>query len=415
MTLAPVVLSLGTVPFFATRIFLTSFLLCLFAFLQRTGDLDFLRLGPLSFDVELYDWMANPVLLWTFGALAVAEMLAEQNSDLRTLFEAVDGPFKTAGTAIVQSGVRVTPALAAGASAGAGLSLAAFEWTALWVAVPAALVWLTAALRTSVWRFVDELDPGDDFGLQTILSWSENAWVLTGMLCFVILPSLALAIAGATFVLLFALSRYAAHREAQLKRPCGACGHPNHGSALYCGSCRRRLADARAIGLFGQPIESQPAGDVRAHQLRLALKKRCPVCATRLPKDAVQQKCPSCRTTVFSSLETANAYLDSVDRKLPKTLLISAVLSAVPLLGLAPGIIYYRMSLIAGLRGYTPALRNFALRWAMRLVMVSLLAFQWVPGFGALCLPLMCWLSYRLYRGTFVRERDRLFAVSAAS
>ncbi|MBI1358271.1 MAG: hypothetical protein GC160_28385 [Acidobacteria bacterium] len=406
MNLGQFALTLGSTPFFATRLFGTTFLLALLAWAQQEGRLAFLKGGLLDVDLafQLPGWMTHPVTLWALGILATLECLKEKNSEIRGLFETIDAPAKTFGSMVVNSGLTVQAGLAL--AQGDGPYLAAFGLQTLWVAVPAFLVWTFTRLRAAIFNFLGELDPDDDLGVQRILSWAEEGWVVSGVLFLVVLPAVALVLAGLTVVGLFVGDWYARRREESLKTPCPGCQTPLHASALECPSCRRQFAQPRKIGFWGQP-KAAAVTDLRKHQLRLLAKKRCPACATRLHDQAIQQRCKGCRRTIFGSKEAAEAYLDDVGLRMPLTMLIATGLSAIPFVGIVPGIVYYRMSLLSAIRGYVPGSRTILLRWALRLTTVVCLAFQWIPGLGALSLPLICIIHYKAYRGAFVRECDR--------
>ena len=72
--------------------------------------------------------------------------------------------------------------------------------------------------------------------------------------------------------------------------------------------------------------------------------------------------------------------------------------SLVPVAGLFPGIIYYRLCLVSSLRCYVPRTQNLALRWALRAIFVALLCAQFLPILGAFFLPVVCLIDYSLSR-----------------
>jgi hypothetical protein len=100
--------------------------------------------------------------------------------------------------------------------------------------------------------------------------------------------------------------------------------------------------------------------------------------------------------------------------RLPRTLLVSLALGAVPLLGVVPGVIYYRLNLVSGLRGYIPPLRGCTTKWLVRLMHFGVIALQPIPIVGALVLPLMCWSTYAIYRRSLAgRAREALASGTA--
>ena len=94
--------------------------------------------------------------------------------------------------------------------------------------------------------------------------------------------------------------------------------------------------------------------------------------------------------------------------KLPRTLLISAAFGVIPVIGLIPGVIYYRLSLIASLRYYVPRSASMLSRWFARIVTFLMICLQPVPGVGAVTLPLMCLVNYWVYSATLRRQSGRL-------
>ena len=184
------------------------------------------------------------------------------------------------------------------------------------------------------------------------------------------------------------------------------CAAPIRPHATRCHACKREVDAPRAVGVFGQPKE-RPTDDRARHAFDLVARKRCPACATRLEKFAVQQACPTCAKVTFESQAEFERYLDVLAARLPRTLLVSLGLGAIPLLGVVPGVIYYRLNLVAGLRGYVPPLRGFATRWAVRLMHFVVIVLQPIPLVGALVLPLLCLSTYLIYRRSLA-SRARL-------
>lgn len=80
---------------------------------------------------------------------------------------------------------------------------------------------------------------------------------------------------------------------------------------------------------------------------------------------------------------------------------ISALFSLVPVLGLIPGVIYYRIALVAPFIGYLPAGRSLLLKIFLKVTLLLLIALQIVPGAGIVAVPLMALLSHGVYRGAW--------------
>jgi hypothetical protein len=99
----------------------------------------------------------------------------------------------------------------------------------------------------------------------------------------------------------------------------------------------------------------------------------------------------------------ARDYIAAIDRRLPLVCVVCFLLGLIPVLGVIPGVVYYRMAVVAPFRRYIPPGREFLLRWGVRLAVVVLVAFQWVPVAGGLAVPSMALINYGAYRTVYRR------------
>ena len=99
----------------------------------------------------------------------------------------------------------------------------------------------------------------------------------------------------------------------------------------------------------------------------------------------------------------ARDYIASIDRRVPSVLVVCFLLGLIPVLGVIPGVIYYRLSIVAPFRRYIPPGRGLLLRWVVRLAVLVLVAFQWVPVAGGLAVPSMALINYVAYRSAYRR------------
>ena len=154
--------------------------------------------------------------------------------------------------------------------------------------------------------------------------------------------------------------------------------------------------------MFGQS-KTEPAEDREKHKLRLVEKKRCPACANRLDERDPKQTCKSCGHELFSNEAFTKDYLGAVAGRLPIVLIISLGLSFIPFLGLVIGVIIYRIQLVAPFRRYIPLHRSFFIKWMIRIFFLFLIILQIIPGVGGVAVPIMAFISYRAYRGSFLK------------
>jgi hypothetical protein len=267
------------------------------------------------------------------------------------------------------------------------------------VLVVGAGVFVASRARRWVLGPLAEADEDDDLGLQGLIRWVEDLWGGLGAAALVVFPMLTVAAFGLAVVSLVLIERRVESRGERGHVPCLGCGHPVHPGALACPSCRAPVKAPRDVGLLGQP-KDRPA-DIATQPYRLVAVKRCPVCATRFDRRAVKQECGACGHRLMDDPHFAKDYLAFIDRRVPMACVVGFVLGLVPVLGVIPGVIYYRLAIVAPYRRYIPPGRGFLLRWGVRLLVLLLVAFQWVPIAGGLAVPSMALIQYAAYRGAY--------------
>lgn len=434
--------SLSSTSFFASRPFFTAFLISMGArigFDAATRPEQTLQLvggsasaaSSLTFlNIAASSWLISNTALYIFGFLMLLELIANHEANLRPIYNDTTSFLRTGGAFVVNYGLvdsqsaemlqllaAVVPhnvlmliaplggCCAAIASSDAAQTAAAagiLTWlahgvAAIWALAMAGVTWFIGTLRAGVVDVLTDADDDDSIGVQGLMAWSEELWVAIGIVILVVLPLVALGLFALTVGSLFLIGKWFEQREKLSLIPCSRCGTSIHPSAPACPSCRQPPPQPRNVGWFGQALKTF-ATDPAAHRLNLLARKRCPVCATRLKGRTVQQPCEGCGTVTFADMAAINSYLRVLDKRLPQTLLICFVLGLVPVVGVIPGVVYYRLSLIASLRGYIPRATGCMTRWAVRAINLVLVCLQGIPLVGALMLPAMCLINYTLHR-----------------
>jgi hypothetical protein len=430
----------GTVSttFFTTRPFLTVFGFALFARmnLEVWGVDTLASFAPAGIEMLSYGnlgatpWLLSDAVLMIIGLLVLLEFASASSDDLRFWYNQslwLIQPGSAFAVTYTFAGSEVTLWLEFLASLLPGLPMAVAGWNSsaivaglsptaqigdtlawigqiaaiAWSVLVAVVTWLLGRLRGAVVEIVEELDEDNAFGLQTLMHWTETSWTAIGVFILFVLPSLALIMAGITVATLFFIRQYFEHRERRLYVPCAHCQTPTHPAAPFCPSCTLPREAVCQVGLFGQARDALVV-DPTAHRLQLMARKRCPVCATRLSEKALQQNCERCDTATFGDISAANSYIRALDAKLARTTLITFGLGLIPLVGLIPAMVYYRLSLVSSIRSYLPRSIGCLTRWGVRMFNICLIIFQVVPGLGALAMPAMCLTNYWIYRQVFV-------------
>ena len=229
---------------------------------------------------------------------------------------------------------------------------------------------------------------------------AEDIWSSFGIVLLMLAPFVMLILLGIVAGILVLLRRRAQKKEERSKIACVNCGELIYNSAVQCFACKTSVESPHAVGVFGTSLD-EPAPDPAGHPYKLVQKKRCPVCATRFDKRTLHQTCRACSHELFADKVFAEAYITRLDAHLPIVLMICACFSLIPVIGLIPGVIYYRLTLIGPLRRYIPRTRAILLRWLVRIAIFLLIMLQWIPVAGVLAVPLMALLNYGVYRSAF--------------
>jgi hypothetical protein len=393
MHVSALIHSLGSIGLFPSRAFLPAFVAAL---LLRFGDsLPLVAHAGLSGNVHAPSWFISNTSLVLLCMLSCLECWATKNADAREVLHQFDGAVKPLMTLLTSLGV---------ASAHDGELVRAIQQAGisdgLFGLMSAGTVFFLTSARQSLYELLAEIDADDSLGVQKLCSWAEDAWVVFGAVMLIVFPLLMILLTAVVFGLLYLWQKAAHAREERLRLPCAACGSPIYRCALACPACGAANRQACSVNWLGLPKLDLPA-DPAHHAMRLIAVRRCPSCATRLRQKRPRQSCDSCRRKVFSDDAQLAAYLQLVQGRFARTLLICFLLGLVPVVGVVPAIVFYRIHLISPLRRYVPFGSALMAKWLGRFACFAVLSVQWVPFFGIGSLPIMAAINYAIYRRAF--------------
>jgi len=395
---ATIFVNLGSIAFFQSRAFLTAWLSVM---LIRFGpELPLLRnLEYLNQFAGVSSWLTHDLSLIVLGLLAVLEFLATKDDAARELLDEFDPYVKALMALLISFGIFTT----ADREVLAPLQQAGVPGNMLLSVLIAAATLRLALLRHDVLRRIHEFDADDSLGLQTLLSWLEDLWVMLGLLLLLLYPLFVLFVVAILWMLLLALRRGLQRREQSRQVLCPQCDNHYHASATVCPGCRRQIEQPYQIGIFGT-AKTAIARDRAEHRLRLLASRRCPDCAAFLQQSSPHQQCTACGHAILRSDEQRQAYDRLIRRRLPQVLAVSTVLGLIPLLGMIIGIIYFRLQLVMPYSRYLPRFRRVGTKILLRLIMLVLIVLQLLPVAGAATVPLLALLSYNFYRRAFWQQ-----------
>jgi len=395
---------LGSVGPQSTRAFTPAFLV---AMLIRFGDYIPL-LNQTEFVEKLHGeptWFTHNITLVVLGVLALAEVIATKNSDVRAFMKDFQAYLKTGVAALTYLGLVTAYEAnfmeegmtlpAAVSEAGAGDTVAGI--------LLAAMVFFLATMQKHIAALFVDYDEEDATGLQSIASWLADFWAVGGMLLVVLFPILMVAMLAVAMILLVVVRYQLRKAEEAAKVACTSCDRKIFPCAVACPHCDAAVKQPRAVGLLGVAM-NRPAGDLHTHGLNLIAHKRCPRCATRLNRRCIAQQCTACGQAVLEDAEAVDRYLTFLTWRLPMVLGITFLMSLIPVAGLIAAVIYFKLTLTGPLQQYIPLAANFVTKWALRGASLLLIAFQWVPGAGGLVAPAMAAMGFYAYRRILLRQ-----------
>lgn len=405
MNYIQIIHALGSIGFFSSRAFLPAFMtasLCRWGYMVP-------GLEDVEFFVNLENtpvWFTHGLTVTVLGLLSALEVAATKSPEARELLDEVGGYTKPALSALTMLGV-MSAADATTAEQVIQPQEAGFLGMILLPVVVFGVIYGTR-MRGEVMSIFTDADADDDIGLQGLISWAEDLWVIIGLVLLVVFPIVMLLLIGAVSGLFWLIGKHRERLDEQSRVPCQNCGHMIYQCAVACPSCSTPVEHPHAVGFFGNSRDV-PTKDPKDHPLRLVEKHRCPVCATRFEQRVVPQTCEACGHQLMADPAFAQRYLDYVGGRFAKVILVCGLLSFIPVVGLIPGVIYYRVKLVAPFRRYLPIGSRFLLKWLVRIAVFLLIGMQWIPILGVVSIPLMATLNFLVYRGAFSSR------VSAAS
>ncbi|MBK1880179.1 hypothetical protein JIN87_25055 [Pelagicoccus mobilis] len=341
-------------------------------------------------------WFTHPATVWGLGGLAAAEMLAERSPEIRELMED--------GLVYVKSGLSMATShgllsTSDAAFAGEVISQAGFL-DSIPAAISGGITYFLSMTRNGVVSILSEADEDDSLGMRKFISWCEELWATFGVWILLAIPGAVLLLNGIVFGVLYLIRKRHESKIEAARIECPKCQTRIHCFATACLSCDEPVKEPVALGLLGG-MQERKESDPLAQKVRLIELKRSPKSGEKVKGRGADISCKEDGVSLFSDREVNEAYFATVDARLPKVLIISAALGAIPLLGLIAGVIFYRIQLVAPYRRYLPWSKGFVTKWLVRLVLLILALLQLVPGAGVVAVPLMAGINHWMYRSAF--------------
>lgn len=393
--------SFGLSGFIASRAFLPAFITALAMKhgdkIPMIGNLDFVKNAA-----ENPNWFTHPVVLWGLGILAVVEFLADKSPEARELLDEGMVYAKTAISAATTMGL-LGPEDAAAAS---DLISQAGVFDVLPAAFFAGVTYVFASTRCGVMGILNEADQDDALGIRGFVSWCEELWAFLGVWLLLIIPSIMAILIGCVYGVFWLIQKRHEKKIQDAKIECLNCQTRIHPFATACYACQTPQASPRTLGLLGG-MKAETTHDIENHRFRLIELKRSPLSGDHIEGRGVDVEGEIDKVKPLGDPDLTRKYMGNIDSRLSKVLILGALFSLLPGIGLIVGVIYYRFQLVAPYRRYLPWTKGLGVKWLLRLLFFVLSILQFVPLAGGLAVPIMAFLNHRLYRASFTSELKR--------
>lgn len=408
-TMAHVLGLVGVTPF---RAFLPAFLTALTI---RIGGIPYLTDAATVDAATAPSWFTHEYTLIMLGVLSLLEFLATKSPEARQVLSVIDQYYKPVVALLTSLGVMSAADASAvealhGSASGvpliplAAITFGSFSFSFVFSILTAAGTYFVCTVRSVLVELLDDIDADDSMGIQSLLAWAEDAWVAVCVILLVLVPVLILSFVTLSLLGLWLLRKYADRRAEATKVDCPECSARVLPFATVCQNCGATLCNVSSIGFLGQ-ARADAVRDRAAHRLKLISLKKCPHCASRLKHKTLHQTCEICTHALASEDRLPDSYVEMVQSRLFLSLLVCGLLSTVPVVGMIPAIVCYRIVLVSPFRAYIKLGSSFVTRWLSRIAGILLLAFfGWVPVLSIFVGPVLAYMNYAIYRHTFLRQ-----------
>jgi hypothetical protein len=389
MSLAILLHALGTIPLFASRAFLPAFLTSL---LFRFPTLiPFSSINAPSAELFI---TKTPVII-VLGILALLEILADKNTDIKALWLQAEPYLKPIIYSIMLLGVvdNDSEMIMQGIyQAGMGEYVMIF--------FTAGAVYGLTILRTRIQTLILDIDEDGDLFLNFIFSSIEDTFVFFGFLLLLFSGILAVIFFALVVGAIYLWQQKIRTDQDKQKNPCKTCQEKNPPFALECSNCHTAQEEVHKIGLFGQKkneLIDNSAKDRKKHTLLLLSQERCGYCATKTNK----KTCPACQKEhILNSSENRKMYLTFVQKRYALWLPITVAVGFIPIIGIGISIMGANLYVFAPLKRQISTAKSVGVQILSKIMLFLVIFFGSVAGF--ILAPLYCSVRFVMWRTAFL-------------
>lgn len=234
----------------------------------------------------------------------------------------------------------------------------------------------------------------------SFLKPTNVSWVDYGVAYLLLYPYAILLLLALGLGVYLGVMRWKKSKELKRRLPCPVCHHPVYRCALFCPVCSAANSHPVTLDWMGVGKRKKPAVMNKQPEL-LRSFRRCPRCATPLPKASSRQNCPACKTPVFKSRKQQKSFDRFIQKRFWPVLLALIVIGFIPILGSLLAVSLYRRRLIEPYNVYISVYKE---GFFVMLLPVLRLLFRLIPFVGIVGVPLLAITENYVYRRFFLRS-----------
>ena len=135
--------------------------------------------------------------------------------------------------------------------------------------------------------------------------------------------------------------------------------------------------------------------------VKLLVAGRCCICATPIQKGP-KSTCPQCQIVPHADQHWRHLYDQHVVRRVPLVLIVCALLGFIPVVGILPAVVCYRILLVRPYARVVGLGQKLGAKWGLRVLLFVMAWLQFMPGVGAIAIPVLAFISHRIWRRAYV-------------
>jgi len=344
-------------------------------------------------------WLLSMPALLAFAILALVEFLALQDPDLEEILtESLDKYVKAIFNAIIIFGF-----VDAYTAQQASEILNAAPATASLAAASVAVISMPLTYSICHWRnkflpIFRELDPDDSLNLQILRNLGETLLLPLLLVILIVSPLLVYLLAGVLITIFFLCHKILSQLNQKHIHTCLNCGFNEvKDAALCCPKCQLQQENPKCLSFWGLTTNSD-ISSCKQHQFQLLLSRRCPSCASLLPRGT--NCCPVCGNAIWTTGITWEEYISRVDNRSTLAAAICLPVLFLPVIGLIFAVVVQKIVMLRPFQHFLSPWQNFMSRMLLKILTLAILMLAIWPLMGWLFLVPMA-LSYVVARSHF--------------